>query len=395
MAKHNLFLGSAAASVGDVTLMRKSGKQVARVRVRSIANPKTEGQAFQRAAMANITKFYAPLAVVLERSWEGRNKAASYSAFIKKNVELARKRNMLAKKGADFQPFPYYISMGTLAPNNAEVDDTHNGIYIDDFGWSVNTLGAFSQTFISQDPSAKNGDQITLLAFCKNDDGFTPVWCRFYLDTTSSAVIDTVLTGFHANNTAAEGQTPVFMFQVNNPGDGVVAAAMITSRWENGKWRRSPEQLDVVSDIFNLFEDQVYLDECIASFRASDSANPSEVYLNGQNQVAGDLSTTEAGAAADLINVGDLKEGFILNSQKTLYFVEDQNGTKYAFKGRTRTEISYNHYAAVGGNGPLDKPADWQELPYANSDEASLAGAKRNFDWLIAHGVPASDLYWT
>lgn len=395
MAKHNLFLGSAIASVGDVTLMRKTGKQVARVRVRTIANPKSEGQAFQRAAMANITKFYAPLAVVLERSWEGKNKAASYSAFIKKNVELARSRNMLAKKGVDFQPFPYYISMGTLAPNNAEVDYTNNGIFIDDFPWSVNTIGVFSQTFIAQDPSARNGDQITLLAFCKNDDGFTPVWCRFYLDTTSAAVIDTVLTGFHAYNAAAEGQEPVYIFQVNNPGDGVVAAAMITSRWENGKWRRSPEQLDVVSDIFNLFEDQTYLYECIASFRNSAEANPSEVYLNGENLVEGNLSTTDVGAAADLISVGELKEGFILGSNKTLYFVEDEMGNKYAFKCNTRTEIAYNRLAAVGGMGPYDAPEGWQVLPYANSTDANMAGAKRNYDWLIANGVPASDLYWT
>ena len=347
MAKHNLLLGSAVASIGDVTMMRRTGKQVSRVRVRTIANPKTEGQAFQRAAMANITKFYAPLAGVLEKSWEGKNKAASYSAFIKKNVDLARQNNYLSKKGVDFMPMPYYLSMGTLPPIMAEVDDTNNGIWIDDFGWSANTLGAFSQRMLAYSPDAKNGDQITLLAFVKNDDGYTPVWCRFYLDTTSSAVIDTVLTGFHAQNTAASGEDPVFIFQVNNPGDGIVAGAMIHSRWENSKWRRSPERLDCIADIDDLFSNQTYLDECIASFRTSADANPSEVYLNGQNLVAGDLSTTEAGAAADLINVGVLQEGYILNSQKTLYFVEDQNGTKYAFKGRTRTEISYNHYAAV------------------------------------------------
>ena len=389
MAKHNLFLGSATSSVGDVTLMRKTGKQVARVRVRTIANPKTEGQAFQRAAMANITKFYAPLAVVLERSWEGKNKAASYSAFIKKNIELARKRNMLAKKGADFQPFPYYISMGTLAPCNAEVDDTHNGIFIDDFEWSENTLGAFSQAFIDRKPGAGNGDQITLLVFCKNDDGYTPVWCRFYLDTTSTAVIDTVLTGFHAFNSAAEGQTPIYSFQVNNPGDGVVAAAMILSHWENGKWRRSPEQLDVVSDIFNLFDDQTYLDECIASFRDSTEANPSDVYLNGEEELPALLSKTAAGAAADLANFSALKVGYDETTGNKYFYVDDADGKHYAFENNLRTSDHYATLLTYNGNGTRSLPDGWGKLPFSSSTAAGDAGAKRNYDWLLASFVPA------
>lgn len=392
MAKHNLFLGSAAASVGDVTLMRKSGKQVARVRVRTIANPKTEGQAYQRAAMANITKFYAPLAVVLERSWEGKNKAASYSAFIKKNVELARTNNMLAKKGADFQPFPYYISMGTLTPINAEVDDTDNGLYIDAFGWEQNTLGAFSQALIERAPSAKNGDQITLLAFCKNEDGYTPVWCRFYLDTTSSAVIDTVLTGFHAYNTEAEGQTPAYMFKVNNAGDGVVAAAMILSRWENGKWRRSPEQLDVVGDIFHLFDDQSYLAECIASFRDSTEANPSEVYLNGAEELPALLSKTAAGAAADLANFSALKVGYDETTRFKYFYVDDAQGNHYYFENVLSTSANYHNVLTY--NGPVTRsfPQGWIRLPFSSSTAAGDAGAKRNYDWLLASFVPASYL---
>ena len=393
MAKHNLFLGSATASVGDVTLMRKTGKQVARVRVRTIANPKTEGQAFQRAAMANITKFYAPLAVVLERSWEGKNKAASYSAFIKKNVELARSRNMLAKKGADFQPFPYYISMGTLTPINAEVDDTNNGLYIDAFGWEQNTLGAFSQALIDRAPSAKNGDQITLLAFCKNDDGYTPVWCRFYLDTTSTAVIDTVLTGFHAYNTEAQGETPAYMFQVNNAGDGVVAAAMILSRWEAGKWRRSPEQLDVIGDIFHLFDDQTYLDECIASFRANSEANPSDVYLNGNDDFPNLLHKTAGLDASMNLQASNLKRAFVREVQAFIPYVEDETGQKWAF----RNEVTGSTYAGrvAASNHPVaasSMPADFSYLPFTNSTDAAVAGSKANYDFLVASGVPANEL---
>ena len=394
MAKHNLFLGSAVASVGDVTLMRKSGKQVSRVRVRTINNPKTYGQAFQRAAMANITKFYAPLAIVLEKSWEGQSKAASYAAFIKKNVEIARKNSYLAKKGTDFMPMPYYISMGTLSPIMAEVEVNEGGIWLDDNTWSVNTLGNFSQYLITRAPSAKNGDQITLLAFCKNEDGYTPVWCRFYLDTTSTAVIDTVLTGFSAHNTAAEGETARFMFKVNNPADGVVAAAMILSHWENGKWRRSPEVLDCAPEIFNLFQDDAYIQECIGSFRTSADANPSEVYLNGTDDTAGMLSTTAAGASADLISVGKVKHGFIDNPATFIVYVEDTNtGKKYAFKNDYRNGADYMKIAAA--NRPVFATLDqneWGTLPYSNSAAEGDEGAKRNYDFLIANNVPAKEL---
>lgn len=393
MAKHNLLLGSAVASIGDVTMMRRTGKQVSRVRVRTIANPKTEGQAFQRAAMANITKFYAPLAGVLEKSWEGKNKAASYSAFIKKNVDLARQNNYLSKKGVDFMPMPYYLSMGTLPPIMAEVDDTNNGIWIDDFGWSDNTLGAFSQSMLAYSPDAKNGDQITLLAFVKNDDGYTPVWCRFYLDTTSSAVIDTVLTGFHAYNSATQGQTPVYSFQVNNPGDGIVAAAMIHSRWENGKWRRSPERLDCIADIDDLFSNQNYLDECIASFRASETANPSEVYLNGNENFPNTLHKTGTLDAADSLPASNLKRGFVRGAGAFVPYVEDETGKKWAFRNNIDGNMYNGRIAA--SNHPVAAstiPEGWGFLPFTNSTDAAVAGYKANYDFLVASGVPANEL---
>ena len=69
MAKGNLFLGTAARSVGDVVMYRREGSQVSRVRVRKIANPKTDAQCAQRAYMSAVVRFYQPLADILERSF--------------------------------------------------------------------------------------------------------------------------------------------------------------------------------------------------------------------------------------------------------------------------------------------------------------------------------------
>lgn len=387
MAKYNLMLGTATASVGDVTLMRRQGKQVSRVRIRTIGNPKTYGQAFQRAAMANITKFYAPLAVVLEKSWEGQSKAGSYSAFIKKNVELARKSPYLAKKGADFMPMPYYLSMGTLTPVNAEIDTTKNVLFIDGVNPTTQTLGAFSTAFMANNPSAKNGDQITLLAFVKNEDGYTPVWCRFYLDSASAVSLDTILTGFKTVNTGTE-QNPVYSFQPVNVADGIVAGAIILSRWENGKWRRSPEQLDCALSIDNLLRSQTYKDACIESFRTSADANPSDVYLNGQEFAQGTINTALAGGSATNVFVGDILEVYIAALGAFMYMAKDEENNKYLFRNALNTSTAYN--ALIGVNGPVQEAApagytvvDVQPDPMVEAK----AGGYQNYVYLKEQGV--------
>ena len=392
MAKHNLFLGSATNSVGDVTLMRRQGKQVSRARVREVANPKTYGQAFQRAAMANITKFYAPLAVPLERSWEGKNKAGSYSAFIKKNVELARTNNYLAMKGADFVPFPYYISMGTLSPMGTTIFSDSNAFFIPGAQPTENTLGAVSQRIISSNPSAKNGDQITLLAFVRNEDGFTPVWCRFYLDTTSAVAINTVLSGFTLTN-IGQGGSDSYAFKPVNVADGLVAAAIILSRWENSKWRRSPEVLNVESEITSLFVDDDYIAECIASFQSSSNANPSDVYLNGQDPVEGTINTAIAGGSETNVLVGNIQKVFITDINALTPIAVDEGGTKYLFRNGVNSSTDYHKILTENGLLQTEDPVGYTIVEYQPDATAEgKAGAYQNYQYLRAQGFTNTQL---
>lgn len=114
MAKGNLLLGTAKNSVGDVVMYRREGAQITRVRVRNVKNPKTDAQSFQRAIMAPIAKFYSPLSVVLERSFEGLSKAKSHNKFNQVNAGLARAGKWALPKGTGFFPMPYQLSKGTL-----------------------------------------------------------------------------------------------------------------------------------------------------------------------------------------------------------------------------------------------------------------------------------------
>lgn len=92
MAKGNLFLGDARGSVGDVTFYTKNGQQISRVRRRSIKNPNTSGQLYQRAILSTVIKAYQAGSVIFDHSFEGvATGAASQARFQKVNIDLIRK----------------------------------------------------------------------------------------------------------------------------------------------------------------------------------------------------------------------------------------------------------------------------------------------------------------
>ena len=283
MAKNNIFLGTGAGSVGDVTMMRRMGKQVSRLRVRTIANPKTYGQARQRCYMAPIPKFYAPLAIALEKSWEGKNKSESYSAFIKKNVELARANNWTLPKGTAFFPMPYRLSKGTLPSINAEISDAEVGDFMINGDFSAfsdnQTFGNFSQCMINQ-KGLQNGDQITIISIMKIDDNvFIPKYVRFYLDVTSTTNFDNYMQPYGIE--LDEANEDYISLKVSIYFSGLMGVAVIASRWDNDMWRRSIESLDVAPEILAAISGAGVDGANIATYMPSSQANPSDVYLNG------------------------------------------------------------------------------------------------------------------
>lgn len=283
MAKNNIFLGTGAGSVGDVTMMRRMGKQVSRLRVRSIANPKTYGQARQRCYMAPIPKFYAPLAIALEKSWEGKNKSESYSAFIKKNVELARANNWTLPKGTAFFPMPYRLSKGTLPSINAYITTAVDGLFRIDGDFSAlgnySTFGQFSQCLINA-KGLQNGDQITIITVIKIDEGvFIPRYIRFFLDITSDTDVNQFFQNF---GFIIDGYRNICItLQLSNVFSGLMGVAIIASRWENDMWRRSIESLNVAPVILTAIAGPGVDETNIATYMPSSQANPSDVYLNG------------------------------------------------------------------------------------------------------------------
>ena len=278
MAKGNLFLGTAARSVGDVVMYRREGSQVSRVRVRKIANPKTEAQCRQRAYMAPIPKFFSPLAVVLERSFEGLSKSKSYSKFLKVNADKARANDWLLPKGIGFFPLPYQLSQGTLPIVNYEYDNSFPGLVIN-VGTqesALTTIGELSGAFIQS--GYKNGDVVTIIVASANDDetAYIPKTIQFQLDSTSTALITTLSNGSMRILVGNNGTINV-VDDVN----GIKAGAVIVARFENDKWRRSTQTLVVDTAVMTTIGAANYKAAAIASYSNPVGEPNPMVYLDG------------------------------------------------------------------------------------------------------------------
>lgn len=277
--KHNVFLGSGSGSIGDVVSYRREGTQVSRMRIREVKNPRTYNQAEQRNFLAPVSKFYAPLANALEQSFEGKTTAKSYAAFSSEAVKKARTNGWYLPKGTQFYPLPYQLSQGTIQPLGPAGFDEGGALEItigvarpaDATGA---TLGAFSKWLIAA--GYKAGDQITVILVGEPGNGvFIPSHTRFYLDEESTVSLESVCRIVLAEELAGSKN-----MKLNIP-DNHCAAAIIVSRYENEKWRRSTQSLIVMDGIIEAVTGDEAKENAIASYMNGQYVPVSEIYLNG------------------------------------------------------------------------------------------------------------------
>ena len=270
MAIGNLFLGAAKKTIGDIVLYRRNGVQQSRVRVRHIANPKTEAQALQRNYMAPVTKFYAPLAGVLEKSWEGLNRSESLSAFLKANVTLARQSGWYVPKGAEFLALPYQVSKGILAPlsytdSMLSLAETPNDIQVSTISSILVNMGYLL------------GDQLTFIGFVQDEEkgDVRPVWSRFLLSDSDTSNVFADINGV-VTFQAAEDSLAIAGVE-----EDLIACAFIVSRWDGSKWLRSTQFVKCNEEYLQAFTSPEARAAAIASYRGGDSVVSSDIYLNG------------------------------------------------------------------------------------------------------------------
>ena len=270
MAIGNLFLGTARKTIGDIVMYRRNGEQLSRVRVRKIANPRTEAQALQRNYMAPVTKFYAPLADVLERSWEGLDRQKSLGAFLKTNAELARSSGWYVVKGAGFTPLPYKVSNGTMPPLSYSDSQLSLG------GASISDIKVSTISAALVNMGYQYGDQLTTILCLENDAGdVRPVWSRVILSSSDESDIFSDIAGAVLFEQSENG------LAYSGVLESIVGAVFIVSRWNGSKWLRSSQYVQLSSMYLEQYTSIEARAAAIASYQNGDSVVSSDIYLNG------------------------------------------------------------------------------------------------------------------
>lgn len=422
MAKNNLFLGMAAGSVGDVTLYRRDGAQISRARNRSPKNPKTTSQATQRTFFAPVARFFSPLASVLETSYEGLSRSASYSKFLSDNIKAARTNGWYVPKGAPFWPLPYTLSKGTLAPLIVTPGVGSFSFFRSSAGTleaPEGSVGHLSRAMVAA--GYKDGDQITIISVHPDGvGGYYPSWLRINLNVDSyEAASDVIRNSAVHVAVSVDGTTWAIQDNTDDESFYMVAAAVIVSRFEGEIWRRSTQSLVLTDAAIETFTGAAAIARAIASYKSSSGVPVSDIYLNGGTassegtRYVGSVQLTndaDGSIAAYLTGIG--RSIFITSTDGTISELLTVNGVGVAdgqvvtgaavcvgvtgsgdnvvghFVGVTvaSSGVTYTPVAVTG----RDVLMSIMPKIYAMADDDQYNINTRNF--LLANGIPASAL---
>ena len=378
MAKGNLILGTAQKKLGDVVMYRRNGVQQARVRVRTIQNPKTEGQALQRNYMSPVAKFYAPLAGVLERSWEGLNKAQSHNAFTKANVELARANGWYVNKGAGFTPLPYKVSKGVMNPLfytdlYLSMDSTPSDIKIATISAQLVALGY------------QYGDQCTCIACIRNEQSgdIRPMWDRFILSESEQTNIFTKIYPY------VQFAPSTNKLDIDAPGDELVGIAFIMSRWDGKKWLRSTQYVVCPDSYMEEFTSMEARTAAIASYQGGAAVVSSDIYLNGgtgstseETQTSFDYYDASGASRLGAVQLTEVVSAGSAGNAVLLRGVKVNNGATIVLEVQDAVTGSSTLNKFLDGAGAFSVETNgWgNTLKYTGSGSALHA-------WLVANGI--------
>lgn len=324
MSKGNLFLGQARGSVGDVTFTHIDGVQVARARNRSPRNPRVPSQMLQRIVLNSASKAYSLMQAIVDHSFEGVNgRSRNQQRFMTINSTALRDKladvvadpteaNALASTAlsysfkGDFSPQlnPYVISEGTLPRQLVSCLSASNPVFV--LRMPVNPVAILSYADVVQALDIQQGDQLTFIGLGhqygidNNYDQITAfAFARVIMEPASGDMSINFLTDEDRPadpNPKNQGDVSLsiasdatgnylefsFTSMTNTESDTIpsmVGAAVILSRYESGRWRRSPQSIvlatfgDALSPL-----DTATFGAAYASYLLGDSSN---LYLNG------------------------------------------------------------------------------------------------------------------
>lgn len=124
MAKGNLILGTSRGKLGDIVTYRSMGQQMARVRVRNVANPKTTLQTLQRMVLSSAAKSVAVLAPIVDHSYQSVKYGAESKRYARKQIMKVLREQLVAAYNDETRlspnqqvgAFPMYAAGAAVAP---------------------------------------------------------------------------------------------------------------------------------------------------------------------------------------------------------------------------------------------------------------------------------------
>lgn len=372
MAKYNIVLGTAVRSVGDITLYRRDGKQVARVRIREIANPKSEAQSEIRNYVAPVTKFYAPLRQALAKSFEGLNKSKSYDQFLRTNIKLAKNNEWFLDKGTPFYPLPYQLSRGSLSPLSCYIDEDPSG---NEGNWTltgltngVQTIGNVSQALIAN--GYKRNDVVTPIVIYKTAEGdYVPKYFQFYVNPNDARLLSSIVPEplhftCYANYIVVDAN-----------GQSVDAMAVIISRKRGKEWLRSTQYLQCASYITTGLVSASRRASSIASYGPQTGEGGGSVYPDP----GGEVFNCQTISGRSLLFYGGQYNATTLHNGSAIYLkLKPANLDEYFY-----VKTSIGQFLGTNSNDSLN-PADWRWIaPFGTvpTDAVTiLAGDGSSFD---------------
>lgn len=302
MAKGNPFMGTARGKLADMVLYRRGGEQISRVRIRRIANPRTEAQLVNRIVVSTFSKRYAILKPICDHAFQGFSTPAKNMAeFMKQNVsmvnaEIAEKKdsirywettmyNFNGRNDYDALVGETIVSKGTLPTIMAYrggTEDNAGIVFSDMTGLGANPT--YAQ--IANALGLQLGDQVTLLITTGNLETGTMrglVVARFILQPsegggTTAFISNGVINSPNLKNEMAgitvsyDTENGLSFTFTDIPKDEAVAYATIASRYSAGQWERSLAYLWSFDD----FEDKTMR----LAIDSWDESVSSSLYLN-------------------------------------------------------------------------------------------------------------------
>ncbi len=334
MAKSVGLIGTVIGKLGNAVGYRikdsnNKMSQGFRVYQPNVSNPRTYGQALQRARMKPINTFYRALKSIIDRGFEGKSYGNQCRLeFLR--LAMANFNGPYVPKGFNgLLPGPFTIANGSLPQivvRSIGTDKVTFDLNVFLSSGNIENIGALSSNLLSQNSFLKEGDQLTAVTII-NSSGHNLV-------KIDSFVIDKESTDDLGPWGLLSPQGPTYLALTNTT--GAIAAALILSReGDSGQHLRSKAVMAVAENIVNTY----FTDDAQAAAVAS--------YMNADGTTDWPEQFIPATDVAQLVTVDvttDMTATEVPAGTQILGFVSKtgEHGIFYAVSGANRVLLAPN-----------------------------------------------------